>query len=184
MAGSLRVTCGDALEVDLAALTDGRSAVLVANLPYNVATTIFLQILETAPMIKRGLVMVQREVADRLTAQPGEKAFGIPTLRLNAVADVEKKGAVPPDVFFPRPRVMSALVAFRRLEMPRVDPRDPDLLWRLVREAFGQRRKMLRSTLRRYGPELFERSGVDGRARPEQLTLEDWARLAEQAEPS
>jgi 16S rRNA (adenine1518-N6/adenine1519-N6)-dimethyltransferase len=122
--------------------------------------------------------MVQREVGERLAAAPGSKAYGIPSVKVAYWADADVVGRVPPTVFVPQPRVESALVRLRRLPEPPVDT-DHQRLFRLVETAFGQRRKMLRRSLASLvDPAAFERAGVRPDARPEELSLRDWDRLA------
>jgi 16S rRNA (adenine1518-N6/adenine1519-N6)-dimethyltransferase len=150
---------------------------LVANLPYNVATPLVLELLARVPAIDRMLVMVQREVGERLAARPGTKAYGIPSVKVAYWAEAEVVGRVPPTVFLPEPRVESALVCLKRLPEPPVDV-DPARLFRLVEAGFGQRRKMLRRSLAPLvDPTVFERADVRPDARPEELSLDDWARL-------
>jgi 16S rRNA (adenine1518-N6/adenine1519-N6)-dimethyltransferase len=180
----VRVVEGDAMALDWDEVlgADGAGGgedrwALVANLPYNVATPLVLDLLARAPAIDRMLVMVQREVGERLAAGPGSKAYGIPSVKVAYRADAEVVGRVPPTVFLPQPRVESALVRVRRLPEPRVDV-DPERLFRLVEAGFGQRRKMLRRSLASLvDPAAFERAGVRPDARAEELSLEDWARL-------
>ncbi len=179
----VQVVQGDALRLDWDALLasagePGRPWVLVANLPYNVATPLVLDLLAGVPAIERMLVMVQREVAERLAAGPGDKAYGIPSVKVAYYADAAVVGRVPPTVFVPPPRVESALVRLRRLPRPRVDV-EPDRLFRLVEAGFGQRRKMLRRSLSGLvDPAAFAAAGVRPEARAEELELQDWARLA------
>jgi 16S rRNA (adenine1518-N6/adenine1519-N6)-dimethyltransferase len=176
----VRVVHADALEVDWAELLAGHERWgLVANLPYNVGTTIVLQLLDDVPAIDRMLVMVQREVGERLAAAPGTSACGIPSVKVALWATAEVVGTVPPTVFVPRPRVESVLVRFRRLPQPSVTV-DHDALMALVRQAFGQRRKMLRRSLVGVvSPAAFAAAGVAPEARPEQLRLEEWGALTE-----
>ena len=158
--------------------TPGRPWTLVANLPYNVATPLVLDLLADVPAIERMLVMVQREVGERLAARPGSKAYGIPSVKVAFRADAEVVGRVPPTVFIPPPRVESALVRVLRLAEPRVEA-DPERLFRLVEAGFGQRRKMLRRSLAGLvDAGGFERAGVRPEARAEELDLEAWGRLA------
>ena len=180
----VRVVEGDAMTLDWdGVLGDdvaggGDRWALVANLPYNVATPLVLDLLARVPAIDRMLVMVQREVGERLAAGPGTKAYGIPSVKVAYWAEAEVVGRVPPTVFFPQPRVESALVRLRRLPEPPVDS-EPGRLFRLVEAAFGQRRKMLRRSLASLvDAAAFERAGVRPDARPEQLSLDDWDRLA------
>jgi 16S rRNA (adenine1518-N6/adenine1519-N6)-dimethyltransferase len=181
----VRVVEGDAMTLDWDEVLGGDAAgggearwALVANLPYNVATPLVLDLLARVPAIYRMLVMVQREVGERLAAGPGSKAYGIPSVKVAYRAQAEVVGRVPPTVFLPRPRVESALVRLCRLPGPPVDA-DPERLFRLVEAGFGQRRKMLRRSLASLvDPPAFERAGVRPDARAEELSLEDWARLA------
>jgi 16S rRNA (adenine1518-N6/adenine1519-N6)-dimethyltransferase len=180
----VRVVEGDAMTLDWDRVLGGDVArggdrwALVANLPYNVATPLVLDLLARVPAIDRMLVMVQREVGERLAAGPGTKAYGIPSVKVAYWAEAEVVGRVPPTVFLPQPRVESALVRLRRLPEPPVDS-EPGRLFRLVEAAFGQRRKMLRRSLASLiDAAAFERAGVRPDARPEQLSLDDWDRLA------
>ncbi len=173
------VVQADALDVDLDALLAGTSTWrLAANLPYNVGTTILLRILESAPSVTGGIVLVQREVAERLAARPGTDAYGIPSVKAKWWADAAVVGRVPPTVFHPRPRVDSALVSLERHPVPG----DDELRHRtfaLVDAGFGQRRKMLRRSLATHvRPDAFDEAGIDPTTRAEQLGLDDWIRLA------
>jgi 16S rRNA (adenine1518-N6/adenine1519-N6)-dimethyltransferase len=174
----VQVVHGDALEVDWTALLAAHDRWnLVANLPYNVGTTIVLQLLDDVPAIDRMLVMVQREVGERLAAAPGTTAYGIPSVKLALWATAEIAGRVPPTVFIPQPKVESVLVRITRLPRPSVDV-DHDALMGLVRKGFGQRRKMLRRSLAgRVSPEAFVAAGVAPDARPEQLGVAEWGAL-------
>jgi len=176
---AVRVVHGDALDVDLAALLAGApSWRLAANLPYNVGTTIFLRLLEEAPPIAGGVVLVQREVAERLAARPGDDAYGIPSVKAAWWADVRVAGRVPASVFHPKPRVDSAFATFERRE----PPGDDDLRRRafaLVDAGFGQRRKMLRRSVAAHVEVAdLEAAGIEPTARAEELGLDDWVRLA------
>jgi 16S rRNA (adenine1518-N6/adenine1519-N6)-dimethyltransferase len=175
----VRVVQGDALEVDLAELLAAAPAWrLAANLPYNVGTTIFLRILEEAPAVRGGVVLVQREVAERLAARPGDPAYGIPSAKAAWWVDARVGGRVPAPVFHPRPRVDSAFVTFERHE----PPGDDDLrrrVFALIDAGFGQRRKMLRRSLAGLATsEELEAAGIDPTRRAEELALHDWVRLA------
>ncbi|MCY3561762.1 MAG: 16S rRNA (adenine(1518)-N(6)/adenine(1519)-N(6))-dimethyltransferase RsmA [bacterium] len=153
---------------------------LVANLPYNIAVPLLLDILAGLAQIRAMLVMVQAEVAERLAARPGQGAYGLPSLKLACWARAEILGRVPPTVFWPRPRVSSALLAIDRLPEPAAD--NIEDLYRLARRAFGQRRKMLRASLRGVvAPTAFASAGVDPAARPAELAVADWSRLAAEA---
>lgn len=150
---------------------------LVANLPYNVATPLVCDLLDDVPAISSMLVMVQREVAERMAAAPGSKEYGAVSVKVAYWASARVAATVPASVFVPRPNVESALVRIDRRCPPAVAP---DALFPLVRKAFGQRRKMLRRSLRdTVTAEQFAAADVSPEARPEQLGLDAWCRLAE-----
>jgi len=173
-----RVLAADALELDWAHELAGADRWrLVANLPYNVATPLVLDVLDHAPAITDLLVMVQREVGERLAAHPGTKAYGIPSVKVAYWAEAEVVGRVGPNVFLPKPRVESALVRIVRRAQPATDA-DPDALFALVRAGFGHRRKMLRGALAgMVDPDDFARAGISPEARAEQLSVVEWGRL-------
>lgn len=171
----------DALDADLAGRLDGGPWTLVANLPYNVGTTLVLDLLTGVPAITRFVVMVQREVADRLAAAPGSRRYGLPSVVAGLYGRVTFGFAVPPQVFVPAPDVASAVVAIERRRV--VDPlagRARDL----AAAAFSGRRKMLRrslaGTLADPGAVLAA-AGIDPTARAEALAPEDYLRLARAA---
>ena len=177
--GRVRVVGADALCVDWSELLDGRPATLVANLPYNVAVPVVLDVLRRAPTVERLVVMVQQEVAERLAAGPGGRTIGVPSVKVAWFGTASVLTTVPPDVFVPRPRVMSAVVGIDRRPPPsRVV--GPDDVFPLVERAYRQRRKMLRSTLGGLVPAaVWDATGIAPTARPEELAVTDWARLAE-----
>jgi 16S rRNA (adenine1518-N6/adenine1519-N6)-dimethyltransferase len=154
---------------------------MVANLPYNVAVPVVLRALDEAPALRSMLVMVQREVGERLAAGPGDKAYGAVSVKVAYHATARVVGRVPAAVFVPRPAVESALVRIERLPIVAVDPDtvSPARLFELVRAGFGHRRKMLRQSLAGLVlPEAFTAAGIDPEARAENLSVEDWGRLA------
>jgi 16S rRNA (adenine1518-N6/adenine1519-N6)-dimethyltransferase len=171
----------DATTLDWPALLAPQpSWVLVANLPYNIATPLVLDLLAGAPEIERMLVMVQLEVGERLAAGPGTKAYGIPSVRRAWWADAAVVGKVPPTVFVPPPRVESALVELRR-HSPPGDGELRQVVFGLVEAGFGQRRKMLRRSLAgRATADDLVAAGIRPEARAEELELDAWIRLARQ----
>jgi len=173
------VVVANALSVDWPELLrDHDRWIMVSNLPYNVATPVVVRALEEAPAIARFLVMVQREVGDRLAAGPGSKVYGAVSVKVAYYTDAEVVGTVPPDVFVPKPNVDSALVRLTRRPSP-VAVADPDRLFSLVRAGFATRRKTLRRALAaEVGEATFAAAGIDPRARAETLSLEQWAALA------
>jgi 16S rRNA (adenine1518-N6/adenine1519-N6)-dimethyltransferase len=182
VAGEPRVTVveADALRLDWASLLDGHDDwVLVANLPYNIATPLVCDLLDEVPAIRRMLVMVQREVGERFCAAPRTPAYGAVTVKIAYWASARMVGLVPASVFVPRPKVESALVAIERREERATDAPAADL-FALVRTAFGQRRKMLRRSLAGTVPaEVFDAAGIDPTRRPEELDVVEWGRLAQ-----
>jgi 16S rRNA (adenine1518-N6/adenine1519-N6)-dimethyltransferase len=178
------VVQGDAMRLDWPGVLAGADTwSLVANLPYNIATPLVLDLLADVPAITRMLVMVQHEVGERLAAGPGSRAYGIPSVKAAYDATAGVVGRVPPTVFVPQPRVDSALVSIVRRPSPPVEA-DRAVLFRLIEAGFGQRRKMLRRSLAGVvPPEAFEAAGVEPTARAEQLGLEEWAALARQVGP-
>ena len=181
-AGStVTVVEGDAMHLDWrSTLAGAPSWVLVANLPYNVATPLVLDVLDDVPEVERLLVMVQKEAGERLAAGVGAAAYGIPSVKVAYHATASLVGTVGPNVFLPKPKVESVLVSIvRRPGGPAVTA-DPTRLFALVRAGFGQRRKMLRRSLAGLvTPEAFAAAGVAPTARAEELSIDDWARLTE-----
>jgi 16S rRNA (adenine1518-N6/adenine1519-N6)-dimethyltransferase len=176
-----RVVQGDALALDWPALLGDGPWALVANLPYNVASPLVADLLDAVPAITRMLVMVQREVGERLAASVGDAAYGALSVKVAYWASASVVGRVPPTVFVPQPKVESALVAMVRRPAPAVDPDvvAHDRLFALVRAGFGQRRKMLRRSLAGLvGPDAFAAAGIRPEARAEELDVADWGRLA------
>lgn len=174
----IRIVHGDAMDTDWDDLLGAGPWKLVANLPYNISVPLICDLLDGVPAIGEMVVMVQREVADRLVAGPGDDAYGLPSVKVAYHAEARVLGRVPPSVFLPRPRVDSALVGLRRLSEPATDV-DREVLFQVVRAGFGQRRKMLRRSLRGILDEAaIVGSGVDPTARAEELGLDQWASMA------
>lgn len=165
-------------------LGEGAPWTLCANLPYNVAVPVVLAVLETAPAVRRLIVMVQREVGERFVAGPGEEHYGPTSLRVAYRSRGALVRRVRPSVFWPRPAVESVVVRLERLARPAVDV-DAQRLWRVVDAGFAERRKTMRSVVVRLGVDpgradgLLRGCGIDPRARAEQLSIEELARIAE-----
>jgi 16S rRNA (adenine1518-N6/adenine1519-N6)-dimethyltransferase len=181
----VRVEVADALRVDLAALAP-EARRLVANLPYNIAATLVLKVLAEAPAITHQVVMVQREVGERLAAAPGSPAYGAPSAKLAAQATARVLSPVSRRVFVPEPHVDSVLLGVTRRQHPAAAGLDPAELGRVIDAAFGQRRKTLRNALRGLGLDaagveaLGAAAGVDLGQRAERLDVAAFAALAEQ----
>lgn len=175
---TVAVVEADAMTLDWVALVGERRSVIVANLPYNIATPLVCDLLDSVPGIERMLVLVQDEAADRFVAGPGSKVYGAVSVKVAHHATATKVGRVPATVFMPKPNVESALVDIRRRSHPESADVDVALMNNVVRTAFGQRRKMLRRSLDGLVPaEVFITAGIDPTRRPEQLDLTDWYRL-------
>ncbi|MEV0968908.1 16S rRNA (adenine(1518)-N(6)/adenine(1519)-N(6))-dimethyltransferase RsmA [Microtetraspora glauca] len=168
---------------DLPALPDLPTA-LVANLPYNVSVPVLLHLLEILPSLRRGLVMVQSEVADRLAAPPGSRIYGVPSVKAAWYADVRRAGPVGRNVFWPAPNVDSGLVSLVRRDPPETSATREEV-FAVVDAAFAQRRKTLRAALASWAgtpaaaEQALVQAGVQPSARGEQLGVADFARIAE-----
>ena len=184
LAGRAAVVAADALRIDGRDLPAAPS-VLVANLPYNVAVPVLLHLLAALPSLRRGLVMVQAEVADRMCAPPGSRVYGTPSAKLAWFAAARPAGPVPRSVFWPVPNVDSRLVAFTRRDPP-ATAASREEVFAVVDAAFRQRRKTLRAALSGWAgsaPEaerLLRAAGLDPGARGESLGVAEFARLAAQ----
>ena len=181
----LTVHTADALRVTAAEFTPAPT-LLVANLPYNVAVPVVLHLLAVLPTLRAGLVMVQKEVADRLVAAPGSKVYGVPSVKLAWYARARPAGRVPATVFWPVPNVESGLVAFDRRPQPADVPREA--VFAVVDAAFAQRRKTLRAALAGWagGPdraaEVVRAAGIDPGVRGESLSVGQFASIAAAAD--
>jgi 16S rRNA (adenine1518-N6/adenine1519-N6)-dimethyltransferase len=180
--GRLDVVQGDALEVDAAAQLTAPVRI-VANLPYNVGTELLVRWLTPAqwpPFWESLTLMFQKEVAERIVARPGSKAYGRLALLTQWRADARIVLTLPPEAFTPAPKVHSAVVHLTRLDQPRY-PADAAVLQRVTAAAFNQRRKMLRASLRGLAPDIEQRLravGIDPTARAEEISLEGFCALA------
>jgi 16S rRNA (adenine1518-N6/adenine1519-N6)-dimethyltransferase len=187
----------DVLAADALAISGGRRdraarvvlpapppTVLAANLPYNVAVPVVLNLLAALPSLARGVVMVQAEVADRMCAGPGSRIYGAPSVKLAWFAAARVAGTVPRSVFWPVPNVDSRLVAFTRRDPPATSASREEV-FAVIEAAFGQRRKTLRAALAGWAgspaeaDRLLRAAGVDPGARGEALTVTEFARIAQ-----
>jgi 16S rRNA (adenine1518-N6/adenine1519-N6)-dimethyltransferase len=184
LADRLTVVLGDAMRILPGDLPQEKPTALVANLPYNVSVPVVLHMLETLPSLRSILIMVQAEVADRLAAAPGSKIYGIPSVKAAWYADVRRAGPVGRTVFWPAPNVDSGLVAMTRREPPSTKATREEV-FAVVDAAFAQRRKTLRAALASWAgtaaaaEQALRAAGIDPSERGEQLTVEDFSRIAE-----
>ena len=189
-AEGLHLIEGDALKVDLRQVLrdeDGERLLVVGNLPYNITAPLLFHCLDYADCIDRAVVMVQREVARRLVAGPGSKDYGLLTVLVSMRAETDLRLQVDRRSFRPVPAVDSAVVELRFAAVPRFAVGDMVRFDRLVRRAFGQRRKMLRNSLLGFNPqggkdwlvELGRRAEIELTRRPEELSIEEFVRLSD-----
>ncbi len=187
----VRILEGDALRIDLRGAIPEGTVKVVASLPYNVAVPILFRLLDERAIFSDLTVMLQREVAERLLARPGSRAYGAPSVLFQLYAEPCGRFRVPPSAFYPRPQVTSEVIRIRLCREPRVPVDDPALLRAVVRATFNQRRKMLRNALQTLPARLalppeawesvFAATGIDGRVRGETLDLTAFAALADAA---
>jgi len=181
---------GDVLKVDLQAIIDekldGQAPKVVANLPYYVTTPIIMKFLEEQIPVTDIVVMVQKEVADRMVAGPGTKIYGALSVVVQYYAEPSKIVKVPPSVFMPQPNVESSVVRLKKRTAPPVDLKAPDLFFKTVRSAFMKRRKTLLNALssgelavsKDQAREVLESCGIDPKRRGETLDMNEFAALA------
>lgn len=181
----------DVLKLDLVPLlcehlSSGRKAKVVANIPYYITSPIIEKLIESRSVLGECVLTVQREVARRICAAPGSREYGSLTVLVQYFADVELLFDIPPGAFRPRPKVASSVIRIALREEPRVRVKDEAFFFRVVRAAFGQRRKMIKNALRSLGlsdeeiRSAMERAGIGQKERAESLSLERFGRLADE----
>lgn len=175
--GRLQLVEGDALKTPLWEMGNAPLRI-IANLPYNIATSLLIQWLEHAPAFESLTLMFQREVAERITAAPGDSAYGRLSILTGWHANAQILFDIPQDAFVPAPKIISSVVQIRPLPAPRFAC-SQSALETVTRLAFGQRRKMLRASLKSVGgAPMLEAAGIDPQARPQDLDIAAFCRLA------
>lgn len=180
---NVRIVNGDILQVDIMEQVQKPDFKCCANLPYYITTPIIFAILEKRLPMERLVVMVQKEVAERMAAKPGSKDYGALSVAIQYFTEPEIAFIVPPSSFIPAPSVDSAVIVCKRRSTPPVEVCDENLFFRVVKAAFSLRRKMLSNSLKNMGikgeqvTKWLELAGVDGKRRAETLSLEDFAAL-------
>lgn len=176
----------DALKVDFNEIIgEEKSVKLVANLPYYVTTPIIVRLLKENYNFKSLTIMIQKEVAERIDAEPNCKEYGALSLLVQYYCNTKKVRIVPPSCFIPRPKVDSIVIRLDRLEKPRVEVKDEKLMFDIIRNAFNMRRKTLWNGTKFLGIEkeklekAYEEAGIDPKRRGETLTLEEFAKLSD-----
>lgn len=178
---ALNLLEADVLDVNLCELFAGGVNKIVANLPYSVGSRFIVNALEAAPLPEKMVFMVQKEVADRLTAQPGGKSYGPLAIWSQLNYEVKTIKNVSPTCFMPAPKVWSAVVRFSRRPAPLAEVPDYARFKKLIKLAFTQRRKQIGSNLRKNAPEFFqglESCGIAPATRPEEISIMQWAALS------
>ncbi|TDX51289.1 16S rRNA (adenine(1518)-N(6)/adenine(1519)-N(6))-dimethyltransferase RsmA [Orenia marismortui] len=183
---NVEIVHGDALEVDFSQLVEG-SFKIVANLPYYITTPIIMRLLEEGFNVEEIVVMVQKEVGERMVASPGGKDYGILSIGVQYHTKAEISFIVPPSVFIPQPKVESAVINLKVDKEAAVDLIDEDFFFKIVKSAFHQRRKTIRNSLtkapyinlsRDQVDQALEEVGIDSRRRAEKLSIEQFAKLS------
>ena len=185
---SVKIVCGDILKTDLSSLlSDSAPVKVVANLPYYITTPILLELLPNERLFKSFVIMIQKEVADRMSAEPGNKDYGALSLMIQYYGEPRIVMDVAPSAFYPAPDVTSSVVRIDRYEVPPVEAEDPDKMFALIRAAFGKRRKTFVNAVSS-DPQLnlspdairnaLETMGLDVSVRGERLSLAEFARLS------
>jgi 16S rRNA (adenine1518-N6/adenine1519-N6)-dimethyltransferase len=187
---NVQIYSGDILKFDFGAIArDGQQKIkVVGNVPYNISSPVLFHLLSFRKIIDSFVLMLQKEVIQRLVALPGGKDYGVPSVILQMFASVEKVLDVPAGCFYPRPKVESSVMRGFFLERPLVELADEELFIRLVRDAFAQRRKMLVNNLKKskllegfsdvYLEVALDAAGIDGQRRGETLSVEEFGLLS------
>ena len=189
---NIEIINDDIMNIDLKRLAEekneGRPFKVVANLPYYITTPVIMRLLEENIPVESITVMIQKEVADRMKAGPGSKDYGALSLAVSYYAEAETTANVPCNCFIPRPKVDSVVIHLQKYKTPPVNVEDPDLMFRLIRASFNQRRKTLANGIKNaqylsYSREEVEEAlikcGLDTQIRGEQLSLTDFAKLSD-----
>lgn len=181
---NVRIVHGDILRIDIEDTMNHQPFKVCANLPYYITTPIIMKLLEQRLPITKIVVMVQKEVAERMVAVPGHKIYGALSVAVQYYTQPEMLFEIPPSAFMPAPEVTSAVVTLDVREKPPVDVVEEKRFFQVVKAAFGQRRKTFANTLKSAGlskdqvAQILEKSGIDGKRRGETMSLEEFAQVA------
>ncbi|KUG24203.1 ssu rrna (adenine(1518)-n(6)/adenine(1519)-n(6))- dimethyltransferase [hydrocarbon metagenome] len=187
---NVQIYCRDVLKFDFSTIAkDGQQKIkVVGNVPYNISSPVLFYLISFRKVINSFVLMLQKEVVQRLTAAPGGKDYGVPSVILQMFANVEKVLDVPADCFHPVPKVESSVMKGFFMEKPLVELTDEDFFIKLVRDAFAQRRKMLINNLKRSKllkdvsesllKDLLRMTGIDGQRRSETLSVKEFGDLS------
>lgn len=182
------------LKIDIKSLAEGvgRKIVVMGNLPYNISSQILVQLIHSREAVTRAVFMLQKELAQRITAQPGCKDYGRLTVMLRYCSDIKKIADVNASIFFPKPKVDSEVVEFRFKEKLEYPANDESFLFSVIKAAFGNRRKILKNALAASAlnidasdaKNILQQSGIDPRRRAETLTVEEFVKLSNHLNPA
>ncbi len=180
---NIELISGDSLKVDFRDFYRGRRMKVVSNLPYSISSPVLFKLLEDRDIFSCFILMLQREVGERITAKPGGKQYGSITVLLQTYMDISLEFRVSPSAFWPRPKVDSVVLKLIPLTAPRTHVPDEKLYEKVVRASFSSRRKMLGNSLRSLLPKetverVLDASGIDKKRRAETLTIEEFGALA------
>ena len=183
---NVEVVHGDVLRINFRDFYREDKIKVVSNLPYSVSSPILIKLLEEREIFSLFVLMLQREVGERITASPGGKEYGSISVLVQAYTEASVELRVSPAAFWPQPKVESVVVKLVPLSSPRIYIPDEDIFRKIVRAAFSSRRKVISNSLRSQIPkekveEILVRSGVDKKRRAETLSVEEFERLAEEA---
>lgn len=183
---NVEIISGDALQVDLRDFYRGNKIKVVSNLPYSVSSPILVKLIEEREIFSLFVLMLQREVGERITASPGGKEYGSISVLVQAYTDASVELRVSPAAFWPQPKVESVVVKLKPLSSPRIHLQNESLFRKIIRGAFSSRRKIISNSLSSQFPkekveEILLRSGIDKKRRAETLSVEEFGKLTEEA---
>ncbi|HSE84116.1 MAG TPA: 16S rRNA (adenine(1518)-N(6)/adenine(1519)-N(6))-dimethyltransferase RsmA [Thermodesulfobacteriota bacterium] len=184
--GNVEIIPGDALQVDFRGFYRDKKIKVVSNLPYSVSSPILVKLIEEREIFSLFVLMLQREVGERITASPGGKEYGSISVLVQAYTDASVELRVSPAAFWPQPKVDSVVVKLMPLPSPRIRLRNEKLFRKIIRAAFSSRRKIISNSLGSQFPkekveEILLRSGIDKKRRAETLSVEEFGRVTEEA---
>jgi 16S rRNA (adenine1518-N6/adenine1519-N6)-dimethyltransferase len=183
---NLELLMGDVLRINLRELFTGNKMKVVSNLPYSITSPILMKLLENRDIFSLLVIMIQREVGERITASPGGRDYGSISVLLQTFFDISIELTVPPEAFWPKPKVDSVVLKLNPLRNPRIEIRDIEVFKKIVRASFSSRRKILANSLSSLVPkdeveEILKSAEIDRKRRAETLSIEEFGRLTEEA---
>ncbi len=183
---NLELVQGDVLKINFRELFTGNKMKVVSNLPYSISSPILIKLLENRDIFSLLVIMIQREVGERITASPGGRDYGSISVLLQTFFDISIELTVPPEAFWPKPKVDSVVLKLNPLRSPRIEISDIELFKKIVRASFSSRRKILANSLRSLIPKekvekILKSAEIDRKRRAETLSIEEFGRLTEEA---